>query len=137
MLFPAALFAQYSIDWQTVGAGGGTSTGGAYSLSGTVGQPAASAMSGGNFSLQSGFWSVAAIVQTPGTPTLSVLQSSGLVEIEWPKTADGWVLESTPALSGPALKWTPVNQPPVDAGTFLFVSLGTPGGAAFFRLHKP
>src|SRR5207237_460684 len=40
--------------------GGGTSTGGGYSLSGTIGQPDASSftspMSGGNYSLVGGFW---------------------------------------------------------------------------------
>ena len=35
----------YSIDWYTID-GGGTSTGGVYSASGTIGQPDAGAMSG-------------------------------------------------------------------------------------------
>jgi hypothetical protein len=38
----------YSIDWSTVD-GGGTSTGGVYSVSGTLGQPDAGAMSGGDY----------------------------------------------------------------------------------------
>jgi hypothetical protein len=133
----ACLAQNYSIDWHTLGGGGGTSTGGSYSLTGTVGQSDTGAMSGGNFSLQGGFWSVTAVAPTPGAPTLRVLQSPGLVEIAWSKPADGWVLESSPALSGAGLKWTPVAQPPVDAGSYLLVSLGAPGGAAFFRLYKP
>ena len=41
----------YSIDWFTIDGGGGTSTGGVYSVSGTIGQPDASgAVTGGNYS---------------------------------------------------------------------------------------
>ena len=39
----------YSIDWYKVSGGGGTSTGGVFSVSGTIGQPDAGKMSGGNF----------------------------------------------------------------------------------------
>ena len=45
-----------SIPWWTVDSGGGTSTGTGYSLSGTIGQADAGAMSGGNYSLAGGFW---------------------------------------------------------------------------------
>ena len=50
----------YSLDWSTIDGGGGTSTGGIYSVSGTIGQPDAGAMSGGNFTLQGGFWGIVA-----------------------------------------------------------------------------
>ena len=36
----------YSIDWSTIDGGGGTSTGGVYTVSGTIGQPDAGTMSG-------------------------------------------------------------------------------------------
>lgn len=49
---PAAL----SISWWTVDAGGGTSTGGAFALSGTAGQSDAGTMSGGAYTLGGGFW---------------------------------------------------------------------------------
>ena len=49
----------YSIDWYKIAGGGGTSTGGVYSVSGTIGQPDASgAMTGGNYSVTGGFWSI-------------------------------------------------------------------------------
>jgi hypothetical protein len=35
---------QYSIDWSTIDGGGGTSTGGVYSVTGTIGQPDAGAI---------------------------------------------------------------------------------------------
>lgn len=47
----------YSLNWWTVDNGGGTSDGGIYSLSGTVGQPDAGDMSGGEYLLSGGFWS--------------------------------------------------------------------------------
>lgn len=50
------VWAQPSIPWYTVDGGGGTSTGGVYSLSGTIGQPDAGVLSGGTFTLTGGFW---------------------------------------------------------------------------------
>lgn len=47
----------YAITWWTVDGGGGTSAGGGYILSGTIGQPDAGVMSGGGYTLSGGFWS--------------------------------------------------------------------------------
>ena len=52
----------FSIDRFAIAGGGGTSTGGAFALSGTIGQPDAGAMTGGNYSLAGGFWGA---IQTP------------------------------------------------------------------------
>ncbi|HEX2837614.1 MAG TPA: hypothetical protein VHN77_05760 [Phycisphaerales bacterium] len=51
-----AASAQLSVPWYTIDCGGGTSTGGTFSLSGTIGQPDAGAMSGGTFQLNGGYW---------------------------------------------------------------------------------
>jgi hypothetical protein len=48
--------ADYTLPWWTVDNGGGASSGGNYSLSGTIGQPDAGALSGGNYQLEGGFW---------------------------------------------------------------------------------
>ena len=48
-----------SLSWWTVDAGGGSSKGGVFALSGTVGQPDAGAMQGGSFTLSGGFWNSA------------------------------------------------------------------------------
>ena len=58
----AGVFAQsgggYDLTWSTVDGGGATfSEGGGYSLGGTVGQPDAGVLSGGNYTLAGGFWS--------------------------------------------------------------------------------
>jgi hypothetical protein len=47
---------QYELTWQTIDGGGGTSSGGSYVLTGTIGQPDAAYSSGGNYELLGGFW---------------------------------------------------------------------------------
>jgi hypothetical protein len=46
----------YEIAWYSVDSGGGASTGGAYALDGTIGQPDAGSLSGGAYTLAGGFW---------------------------------------------------------------------------------
>src|SRR3954454_23873009 len=88
-----AALAQYSIDWFTIDGGGGTSTGGVYSVSGTIGQPDAGAMSGGNYSLTGGFWSLFA-VQMPGAPLLSIaLTTTNTALVSWPSPSTGFKLQ--------------------------------------------
>lgn len=72
-LTSAIIYAQagggYDLSWSTVDGGGATfSTGGTYSLGGTIGQPDAGTMSGGAFTLDGGFWGVGGGGPTP-TPT--------------------------------------------------------------------
>jgi hypothetical protein len=97
LLMPAAIFAQsYSIDWYKVAGGGGTSTGGTYQVSGTIGQPDASAapMTGGNYSITGGFWALYA-VQTPGAPELTITYSGGnTAVVSWPLSITGWTLQT-------------------------------------------
>lgn len=55
-VIPAAS-AQYDLSWYTIDGGGAMfSTGGSFSLGGTIGQPDAGVMSGGSFTLTGGFW---------------------------------------------------------------------------------
>jgi hypothetical protein len=46
----------YDLSWSTIDGGGGSSIGGSYSLSGTIGQPDATVSSGGSYALNGGFW---------------------------------------------------------------------------------
>jgi hypothetical protein len=48
--------ASYQLDWYTVDGGGGSSSGGTYTLRGTVGQADAGRLSGGTYTLAGGFW---------------------------------------------------------------------------------
>ena len=54
---PSAPQDVYDLSWYTIDSGGTTnSTGGAFSLSDSVGQPDAGALSGGTYTLSGGFW---------------------------------------------------------------------------------
>ena len=47
---------QYELSWYTIDGGGGRSSGGPYTLTGTIGQPDAAWSSVGNYELLGGFW---------------------------------------------------------------------------------
>ncbi len=53
--FVSAGWGDYQIVWSTID-GGGTSSGGPYTLTGTIGQPDAAYSSGGNYEMLGGFW---------------------------------------------------------------------------------
>ncbi len=54
---PAALAQDFEISWHTIDGGGEMfSNGGNFELSGTIGQPDAGVMTGGDFALTGGFW---------------------------------------------------------------------------------
>jgi len=141
-LLPSALCllarGQYTIDWSTIDGGGGASTGGVYSVSGTIGQPDAGAMSGGIYTLAGGFWGLVAVVQTPGAPVLTVTRAvTNSLTISWPLPADGWVLEQTPTLSGNPPPWTDISPPYQTNATECWIDVFPPTGNKFYRLHKP
>ena len=88
----------YSIDWTTISGGGGTSTGGGYSVSGTIGQPDTGAMSAGSYSLTGGFWARYA-VQTPGAPLLTITLVGNQAIVWWSPSATGWTLQTNSSLA--------------------------------------
>jgi hypothetical protein len=137
-LTPLAAQAQtYALDWQTIG-GGGTSTGGVYSVSGTIGQPDAGTMNGGAYSLTGGFWGLIAVVQTPVTPALTITGTNGAVTVSWPNPSPGWVLDMSTTLVGSPPPWNQV--PPAQYhtnATDISVTVSPPVGSAFYRLRKP
>ena len=129
--------AQYSIDWFTIDGGGGTSTGGVYSVTGTIGQPDAVAMSGGNFVLQGGFWSIVAAVQTPGAPSLSIFRTTtNTVAVTWPSPSTGWTLQQNTNTVG-SVNWSNVISGIQDDGTTKRFLVNPPTGSRFYRLNKP
>jgi len=93
-----------------------------------VGNPALAAITIGPYS-------ALILSQTP-PPTLTVVQAAGTVTVSWPAAADGWVLETAPALLGD-FPWTqvPTTQYQTNSGTVFITTAGAPGNA-FFRLRK-
>lgn len=134
--FAAVAGAQnYSIDWSTVDGGGGTSTGGVFRVSGTIGQPDAGKMSGGNFTVDGGFWSLFAI-QTPGAPLLSItLTSTNTARVSWPFPSAGFSLQQNASLA--TTNWTVVPQTVTNNGVFNYIIVNPPAGNRFYRLLKP
>jgi len=131
-----SLQAQYSIDWYSIDGGGGTSTGGVYSVSGTIGQPDAGTMSGGNYTLQGGFWAVVAAVQTPGAPTLSIrMTATNSVIVSWPAPSDGWILQDN-LDAGNTNAWGNVGIAPITVGSEKQVIVSPPVGNRFYRLRQ-
>jgi hypothetical protein len=125
----------YSIDWYKVAGGGGTSTGGTYQVSGTIGQHDASgAMTGGNYSVTGGFWALYA-VQTPGAPVLSIKLTNNVAMVYWPSPSPGWTLqENTNSLSSG--NW--IDHPfPQDNGTIKYILVNPPAGNRYYRLKNP
>ena len=105
LAWPGLAFAQnHSIDWFTFD-GGGTSTGGVYSVSGTIGQPDAGASSGGSYSLIGGFWGAAIPLQQAGAPTLFIAQTGTNVTISWLPNTPGFVLQQVGALTPLPIGW--------------------------------
>ncbi len=49
-------FSDYEISWYTIDGGGGQSSGGTYTLIGTIGQPDAAYSAGGDYEVLGGFW---------------------------------------------------------------------------------
>jgi hypothetical protein len=125
----------YSIDWFKVAGGGGTSTGGPYSLSGTAGQPDAGAMTGGNYSLAGGFWSLVSAAQSPGSPWLTIKRTgTNTVLVSWPSPSTGFILEQTSDLN--TTNWVTAPQAPADDGTTRSIIVNPPTGNRFYRLKK-
>ncbi|MBP9901633.1 MAG: hypothetical protein V9H26_18840 [Verrucomicrobiota bacterium] len=122
----------YNIDWFKIAGGGGTSTGGVYSLSGTIGQLDASGpLTNGQYSVTGGFWALPTAIQATNAPTLSIVPATpGNATIAWSPNTPGFVLQETWALS-PA-NWT--NSP---SGATNPISVPATWPVKFYRLFKP
>jgi len=140
LLFSAALVhaQSCSVEWFTFDGGGGTSTGGVYSVSGTIGQPdAGGPMTGGNFSLTGGFWSLLSVVQTPGAPSLNItLTATNTALISWPSPSTDFVLQQN-TNSVASVNWSNVTVTIQDDGTTRTLIVNPPTGNRFYRLFKP
>jgi hypothetical protein len=55
-LIVSSSLGQYELSWYTIDGGGGRSSGGDFTLTGTIGQPDAAYSSGDNYELLGGFW---------------------------------------------------------------------------------
>lgn len=72
----------FALESSAVSGGDGTSAGGAFAVSGTVGQPEAGTLSGGSFRVEGGFWPGTAVV-IPNGPVLLIQVAGGAVRLSW------------------------------------------------------
>jgi hypothetical protein len=132
----AAAAQDYSIKWHSIDGGSGTSTGMVYAISGTISQPDAGTMSGGDYTLSGGFWGVVAAVQTPGAPLLRVTYTkTNTIVLAWPNPSSGFTLQQKSDLSPGA--WLSTTNLPVLVGGEKQVVVAPPVGNRFYRLSKP
>lgn len=136
LLIPSLGLAQsFSIDWYKIAGGGGTSTGATYQVTGTIGQADASgAMTGGNYSLTGGFWSLISIMQTLGAPTLYMSHSGNMVTVYW-QDVSGWSLQENSDIALPA-NWSASGGVTTSNGTN-YLNIASPAGNLFYRLQHP
>lgn len=128
----AAVFAQdFAVNWWTIGGGGGASSGGAYTVTGTAGQAAAGKLTGGNFTLEGGFWGVIAAL----SPLLSIERTAtNSLVISWPASLTGFALQENAGLN--PSNWINVAAAPLAVGEHKQVLVPAPVGNRFYRLKK-
>jgi hypothetical protein len=135
LMVPTSRAQNYAIDWFTIDGGGGASTSGVFSLSGTVGQPDAGKLSGGNYTLDGGFWGIIAAVQTPGAPRVLIALSGSSAIISW-SAASGqtYRVQFKPGLD--AVVWTDLSGDVTATGPTASKVDNTIGSAAqrFYRV---
>lgn len=131
----------YSIDRFAIAGGGGTSTGGNFTLNGTLGQPDAGTMSGGNYSLAGGFWGASQTPPPAGSVIIKVWLVGGQVRLRFTgipgRTYD---IERASSVTGP---WRPNNQPfatitmPIDGVAEFVDTTGLTSPQSFYRTSTP
>ena len=119
----------YSLGWYTIDGGGGVSSGGSYTLNGTVGQTdGGAALSGGNYSLQGGFWPGIVVPSSGSAPTLFIQLSGNSMVLSWAPLTAGFELEASDDLSSPAWSSVSGSSP---------VTIPINAIARFYRLKQP
>jgi hypothetical protein len=92
-------------------------------------------MSGGNYTIDGGFWGIVAAVQTPGAPLLRIFRTTtNTVVIAWPAPSTGFSLQQNGDLNTTA--WVGAGAPTV-VGSENQVIVSPPVGNKFYRLKFP
>jgi len=118
----------YALDWYSVDGGGGTSSGGVYVMTSTIGQPDTAVLIGGPYQVQAGFWPGTLVPLGGEVPTLIFQFFEGELWISWDPDTPGFRLEQTDDLW--LSEW--ISAPPGNP-----VVIPRSAGARFYRLRKP
>ncbi len=112
--------------------GVGAAAGGDFAVAATIGKPPAEPVTGGDFAVTGELVGLTTVI-VEGDVALTVgFILEGLIRIEWPAEATGYVLEFTPQIGEPT-NWQPVTPPPV--GNTHVAPFDQP--FRLFRLRKP
>ena len=127
----------YSLSWHKIAGGGGTSSGGTYSVSGTIGQhDACGPMTGGGYAVSGGFWAIISAVQTQGLPNLIITHSGNSVIVSWPDPAtNSYTLQQNTSLSNSG-GWGTTSYAVAWADGTNSITINPPAGSLFFRLKQ-
>ena len=93
-------------------------------------------MTGGNYSVTGGFWSMINVVQMPGVPKLIILPNGpNSVKVIWPDPATNtYTLQQNGNLAGDS--WITSGYIPSNVGGTNYVTITPPVGNLFFRLKQ-
>ena len=91
-------------------------------------------MTGGNYSLTGGFWSLISVVQTTGLPNLIITHPGNSVMVSWPATGS-YTLQQNANLA--TATWATTGYSITTTNGTNSITLTSPTGNLFFRLKNP
>ena len=92
-------------------------------------------MSGGNYTIDGGFWGILAVVQTPRAPLLSISRiPTNTLAVSWPSPSTGYGLQQNSDLR--TTNWFNFAGTVNDNGTTKSATISPPSGTLSFRLKK-
>ncbi len=133
----------FSVTGSVIAGGGGTTSGGLFQVTGTIAQAEAGPrLTGGCFSVDSGFWGHYAAISTPGAPTLRTRVVANYVRVSFTPSCGDWVLQWTNTLEPEAAAtiWTDdeaSNLILIDGELTRDFHIPSWGSRLYFRLRQP
>jgi hypothetical protein len=91
-------------------------------------------MSGGNYSLTGGFWSLISVVQTAGLPNLAITHSGNNVIISWPNTGSYTLQQNANLATSDG--WATSGYTISTANGTNSITITSATGNLFFRLKQ-
>ena len=122
----------FTLESFNIDGGSATLSGGSYIVIATVGQPNAGLFSGGDFTLQAGYWPVVSEVIVPDLT--ATLLSDGTVQVCWPSSATEFSLQEATTLN--SVDWSASALVQNDGEGTKCVTVSATAGSRFFRLVR-
>ena len=92
-------------------------------------------MTGGSYSVTGGFWALISVVQTAGTPNLTItVINPNTVKVSWPATGTYTLLQNS-VVNG--ANWVASGYSVATANGTNSITVTSPSGNLFFRLANP